>query len=333
MKKSLKAMALGLAIVPCALVLTACGGGDGGININTDGNYVAVETTEYANVLADLQTRGLTIEDIVGGARLTLDVDADVNLGGITMGVVMSSDNYVRNSSEAGTLDVTKVDMISENSLTMTTTAGEETTTTEASANMYFSQGVQYVDLTGAEELLIGFGASLPSFKFSQSLVTGNPEEDVVATPEFNIADLLQYIPEGSYGTGLVIETSEEGDDYKVRVTLNGTFMQEYVTGMIAESDPELASTVTFNSFGDIVIYVVCNADGLVGMNVTGSVDMSIAITVAEGQDPMLVTVDGDIELNMAGYNGEFDMPTDLNEENYAPIDVDEPKETEQIQG
>lgn len=34
MKKSLKALALGLAIVPCALVMTACGG-DGEIKIDT----------------------------------------------------------------------------------------------------------------------------------------------------------------------------------------------------------------------------------------------------------------------------------------------------------
>ena len=321
MKKFLKAAALSLAIVPCALVMTACGG-DKGINVDTKGDYAAVETAEYANVLSDLQTRGLTSENLLGGAKLTLDLGADIDMGGVKMNVELASSLQVKNSSESG-VDVNYFDLLGKQDISMTTSAGGEVMKANGSAYTYLTQGSMYVNLSDAEEVLANFGLSsqLPSLKFSQKLATGDPSQDVAEIPTFDITSVLQYIPEEVYGTGFLLETSESENDYKVKVTLNGEFMQEFVPSLIAENNPELASTLTFNSFGDIIIYVVCNDEGLVGVNVTGSVDMTIAVTMQEGQEPMPVNIKGNVELNMIGYDGEFDYPTDLNEESYPPID------------
>ncbi len=328
MKKSLKALALGLAIVPCALVMTACGG-DGEIKIDTQGNYIKAETTEYANVLTDLQDRGLSVEDIARGARLTLDVDADINIAGSIMNVAISSNNYFKNNSENGALDISKFDVLSENEIALDLPYLEEPISGSGMANMYMTGGTLFADLTGVEDVFTDIDLDLPSFKFSQSLLEGEtggetttPEDSTTETPSFNLVDLLEFFPETSYGEGFLIETSEDGEDYKVRVTLNGTYMTSYINGMLSQDEAE--PDIVFNSIGDIVIYAVCDADGLVGLNVTGSVDVTINITYAEDQPAIPITISGDMELSMTGYDGNVDFPNGLNAENYPVLDETE---------
>lgn len=319
MKKSLKLMALGLAVVPCALVLTACGGDDGKL-VNTDGNYAAIETTEYASVLTDLETRGLSLDNILGGARLTLDLDAEIDVLGTTMTASMTSDNYVRNTSEQGQVDVKKIDMISENSLSLVAETDGEAMEYSASVNQYLNGGVQYVDLTGAEELLTAFGMQnmITNYKFYQNLAKGD-ESDVAVLPSYSITDLLDVVPEETWGTNVIIEKSEEGDDYKIRTTIKGDFLKTMIESALSQGSEQTTSVVTFNSIGDVVIYIVYNEAGLAGINVTASIDM-IANIPLDDTSSMPLAIKADVELNMVGYNGEFDFPSDFN--TYTELDT-----------
>ena len=323
MKKSLKMLALGLAVVPCALVMTACGDGKSELNINTEGSYQAVEVTEYQNVLSDLENRGLTIENILGGARLTIDLGAEIGIADQTMTLDVASDNYLVNGSEAGQLDINKLGLVSENSLSIVSRTGDESS---GSANLYLKDGSFYFDLSGSEDLLKDFkvDSMIPAYRLYQTIASGTAD-DVATMPEFSITDILN-IPGTDFGQDIIIETSEKGDDYKVKATVKGKFVQSLVEDVLSGMASEAGMpTITFNSIGDIVIYVVYNADGFVGLNMSASVDMGLSIAL--GADPsarLPITIKGDVEINMASYNGSLDFPSNLNSDSYTALESTE---------
>ena len=327
MKKSLKMLALGLAVVPCALVMTACGDGKSELNINTEGSYQVVKVTEYQNVLSDLENRGLTIENILGGARLTIDLGAEIGIADQTMTLDVASDNYLVNGSEAGQLDVNKLGLVSENSISIVSGTGDAAVESSGSANLYLKDGSLYFDLSGSEDLLTDFNVDsmIPAYRLYQTIASGTAD-DVATMPEFSITDILTYIPETAFGQSIIIETSKKGDDYKVKATVKGEFVQSLVedalSGMASEAG---MPTITFNSIGDIVIYVVYNADGFVGLNMSASVDMGLSIAL--GADPsatLPITIKGDVEINMASYNGSLDFPSNLNSDSYTALESTE---------
>lgn len=323
MKKSLKMLALGLAVVPCALVMTACGDGKSELNINTEGSYQTVEVAEYQNVLSDLENRGLTIENILGGARLTIDLGAEIGIADQTMTLDVASDNYLVNGSEAGQLDINKLGLVSENSLSIVSGTGDESS---GSANLYLKDGSFYFDLSGSEDLLKDFkvDSMIPAYRLYQTIATGSAD-DVVTMPEFSITDILN-IPEIDFGKDIIIETSEKGDDYKVKATVKGDFVQSLVEDVLSGMASEAGMpTITFNSIGDIVIYVVYNADGFVGLNMSASVDMGLSIALGANPSATLpITIKGDVEINMASYNGSLDFPSNLNSDSYTALESNE---------
>ena len=153
MKKSLKLMALGLAIIPSALVLTACGGSENEGVVDTSGDFTAVETSAYESVLTELDGRGFNLDNMLGGLQVSLGLDAKMDINGQSSTITITSDSYMKNNSQEGTLDINEIDVSSYVNMNMTSVSAGTTATLSAVLNQYITDGKQYVDLSQAQAI------------------------------------------------------------------------------------------------------------------------------------------------------------------------------------
>ena len=314
MKKSLKLMALGLAIIPSALVLTACGGGDEKGLVDTSGSYSVVETSAYESVFTELDSLGFNLDNMLGGLQISLGLNASMNINGQNATITVTSNNFIKNNSEEGTLDASKIEASSSVNMNMTTSGGA-TTTLSAILNQYITNGNQYVDLSQAQALtsIISSvtGEALPSDKIYQNIITEGAE-NVVAIPDYSLLNLLEVVPEGSWGSGIILEKYETETDYKVKATVKG----EYIVNLIESQTA--TDGFTINSMGDVVLYIVYSNGVFAGANLTASIDANIAVPVDE-YTTMPIAISGSVEANILPFAGAINYPTDLG--NYQSID------------
>ncbi len=311
MKKSIKLLAAGLAVVPCALVLTACGSND---MVDTSGKFTAVETSEYENVLTDLDTRGFNLNNLLGGLQMSFTFDATMELSGQETSISVTSDNYLLNSSDEGTLDINKIKASSTVNLDMEV-VGQEDSKIDATAYQYITNGNQYIDLSQAQRFADTVasmaGATLPGYKFYQTLATGTAD-DIVDVPNYSLLSLLDLVPQESWGTDIIIEKYENSSDYKVKTTVKGQYIQELVETYISEQGNDAqAVTVDFNSMEDVVIYIVYTNDVFAGLNITASADLAINIPM-DATTSMQLVIAGDLEINILGFDGEITFPANF---------------------
>ena len=308
MKKSLKMMALGLAIIPSALVLTACGGGEGAL-VDTSGNYTAIETSEYQNTITDLENRGFDIQSMLSGLHLSLELDATMTINGEQSTITVASDSYMKNSSQDGYLDINQLEALSSLSMNMRSNGVESNLS--GTLNQYILEGNQYADFSQAEAIMAlintATGITVPS-KFYQTLATGTAE-DVIELPDISLSTLVQAIPAGSFGTDIVLEKYENEGDYKIRITADGAFIEDLIADNLANSEAGVDMTIELED--DIVIYIVYSNDNFVGANITASVNMSTMMSVGEGQ-LLPLSITGSIEANILPFADEINFPTDL---------------------
>ena len=310
MKKSLKLMALGLAIIPSALVLTACGGGDEKGLVDTSGSYSAVETSAYESVLTELDSLGFNLDNMLGGLQISLGLNASMNINGQNSTITVTSDNFIKNNSEEGALDASKIEASSFVNMNMTTASGGATATLSAILNQYITNGNQYVDLSQAQALtsIISSvtGEALPSDKIYQNIIAEGAE-NVVAIPDYSLLNLLEVVPEGSWGSGIILEKYETETDYKVKATVKG----EYIVNLIESQTA--TDGFTINSMGDVVLYIVYSNGVFAGSKLTASIDANIEVPVDE-YTTMPIAISGSIEANILPFAGEIEYPTDLND-------------------
>ena len=316
MKKSLKLMALGLAIIPSALVLTACGGGDEKGLVDTSGSYSAVETSAYESVLTELDSLGFNLDNMLGGLQVSLGLDAKMDINGQSSTITVTSDSYMKNNSQEGTLDINEIDVSSYVNMNMTSVSGGTTATLSAVLNQYITDGKQYVDLSQAQAItsIISSvtGEALPSDKIYQSIIAEGAE-NVVAIPDYSLLNLLEVVPEGSWGSGIILEKYETETDYKVKATIKGEYIVDLIESQTATDG------FTINSMGDVVLYIVYSNGVFAGANLTASIDANIAVPVDE-YTTMPIAISGSVEANILPFAGAINYPTDLG--NYQSIDT-----------
>lgn len=313
MKKSLKLMALGLAIIPSALVLTACGGSENEGVVDTSGDFTAVETSAYESVLTELDGRGFNLDNMLGGLQVSLDLDAKMDINGQSSTITITSDSYMKNNSQEGTLDINEIDVSSYVNMNMTSVSAGTTATLSAVLNQYITDGKQYVDLSQAQAItsIISSvtGEALPSDKIYQNIIAEGAE-NVVAIPDYSLLTLLEIVPEGSWGEGIILEKYETETEYKVRATVKG----EYIVNLIETQAPaDFKEAFKINSMDDVVIYIVYSNNTFVGATLTASIDAKVTMQVDE-YTTMPIAISGSIEANILPFAGEIEYPTDLND-------------------
>ena len=312
MKKSLKLMALGLAIIPSALVLTACGSSENKGVVDTSGDFTAVETSAYESVLTELDGRGFNLDNMLGGLQVSLDLDAKMDINGQSSTITITSDSYMKNNSQEGTLDINEIDVSSYVNMNMTSVSAGTTTTLSAVLNQYITDGKQYVDLSQAQAITSIINSSVETpipEKLYQTLATGT-ESDVAVIPDYSLLTLLEVVPEGSWGEGIILEKYETETEYKVRATVKG----EYIVNLIETQAPaDFKEAFKINSMGDVVIYIVYSNNTFVGATLTASIDAEVTMQVDE-YTTMPIAISGSIEANILPFAGEIEYPTDLND-------------------
>ena len=312
MKKSLKLMALGLAIIPSALVLTACGSSENKGVVDTSGDFTAVETSAYESVLTELDGRGFNLDNMLGGLQVSLDLDAKMDINGQSSTITVTSDSYMKNNSQEGTLDINEIDVSSYVNMNMTSVSAGTTTTLSAVLNQYITDGKQYVDLSQAQAITSIINSSVETpipEKLYQTLATGT-ESDVAVIPDYSLLTLLEVVPEGSWGEGIILEKYETETEYKVRATVKG----EYIVNLIETQAPaDFKEAFKINSMGDVVIYIVYSNNTFVGATLTASIDAEVTMQVDE-YTTMPIAISGSIEANILPFAGEIEYPTDLND-------------------
>ena len=312
MKKSLKLMALGLAIIPSALVLTACGGSENEGVVDTSGDFTAVETSAYESVLTELDGRGFNLDNMLGGLQVSLDLDAKMDINGQSSTITITSDSYMKNNSQEGTLDINEIDVSSYVNMNMTSVSAGTTATLSAVLNQYITDGKQYVDLSQAQAITSIINSSVETpipEKLYQNLATGT-ESDVAVIPDYSLLTLLEIVPEGSWGEGIILEKYETETEYKVRATVKG----EYIVNLIETQAPaDFKEAFKINSMDDVVIYIVYSNNTFVGATLTASIDAKVTMQVDE-YTTMPIAISGSIEANILPFAGEIEYPTDLND-------------------
>mgnify|MGYP005771580285 FL=1 len=312
MRKSLKLMALGLAIIPSALVLTACGGSENEGVVDTSGDFTAVETSAYESVLTELDGRGFNLDNMLGGLQVSLGLDAKMDINGQSSTITITSDSYMKNNSQEGTLDINEIDVSSYVNMNMTSVSAGTTATLSAVLNQYITDGKQYVDLSQAQAITSiinsSVGTPIPE-KLYQNLATGT-ESDVAVIPDYSLLTLLEIVPEGSWGEGIILEKYETETEYKVRATVKG----EYIVNLIETQAPaDFKEAFKINSMDDVVIYIVYSNNTFVGATLTASIDAKVTMQVDE-YTTMPIAISGSIEANILPFAGEIEYPTDLND-------------------
>ncbi len=312
MKKSLKLMALGLAIIPSALVLTACGGSENEGVVDTSGDFTAVETSAYESVLTELDGRGFNLDNMLGGLQVSLGLDAKMDINGQSSTITITSDSYMKNNSQEGTLDINEIDVSSYVNMNMTSVSAGTTATLSAVLNQYITDGKQYVDLSQAQAITSIINSSVETpipEKLYQNLATGT-ESDVAVIPDYSLLTLLEIVPEGSWGEGIILEKYETETEYKVRATVKG----EYIVNLIETQAPaDFKEAFKINSMDDVVIYIVYSNNTFVGATLTASIDAKVTMQVDE-YTTMPIAISGSIEANILPFAGEIEYPTDLND-------------------
>ena len=312
MKKSLKLMALGLAIIPSALVLTACGGSENEGVVDTSGDFTAVETSAYESVLTELDGRGFNLDNMIGGLQVSLGLDAKMDINGQSSTITITSDSYMKNNSQEGTLDINEIDVSSYVNMNMTSVSAGTTATLSAVLNQYITDGKQYVDLSQAQAITSIINSSVETpipEKLYQNLATGT-ESDVAVIPDYSLLTLLEIVPEGSWGEGIILEKYETETEYKVRATVKG----EYIVNLIETQAPaDFKEAFKINSMDDVVIYIVYSNNTFVGATLTASIDAKVTMQVDE-YTTMPIAISGSIEANILPFAGEIEYPTDLND-------------------
>ena len=305
-------MALGLAIIPSALVLTACGGSENEGVVDTSGDFTAVETSAYESVLTELDGRGFNLDNMIGGLQVSLGLDAKMDINGQSSTITITSDSYMKNNSQEGTLDINEIDVSSYVNMNMTSVSAGTTATLSAVLNQYITDGKQYVDLSQAQAITSIINSSVETpipEKLYQNLATGT-ESDVAVIPDYSLLTLLEIVPEGSWGEGIILEKYETETEYKVRATVKG----EYIVNLIETQAPaDFKEAFKINSMDDVVIYIVYSNNTFVGATLTASIDAKVTMQVDE-YTTMPIAISGSIEANILPFAGEIEYPTDLND-------------------
>ena len=308
MKKSIKVLALGMAVLPCALMLTACGGDKDIVNI--EGDYQAVQTSSYSAITADVDA-GLDLNEVANGCKALITIDATSTiqgLGEIELG--MRNEIIAKANQNDGQLHPADLELYQKSTMdvTVTNTLTNEKAKMSNTAKQYLVDGTQYIDFSGSQALLDVYKAMNPEkdmpTRVYQVLLSG--EGNPVDIPEVSLGDLLTLIPEGQWGedNDLQISKSVSETGYKVKVVVKNSFVNSYVGEMFAEQG------LTINFTEDVEAYFVYENEEFAGFYLDA--DAEVNVTMPEEYASIFgstLTVDANINAQIIGYEGNISYP------------------------
>ncbi len=303
MKKSIKMLALGLAVIPCALIMTACGDkDDGNKKLDLTGNYSTVEVSDYSSVIEELDEKGIDIKTIADGVKATISLNANSEELGFNL--ILNSESCLKNYSLLDTTEADKIEAISKNSISLTM----DNQTTSYSANAYLIENNLYADLSSMADILtlVGtqFGYQIPP-KFQMSIpMTGECEPENAQIPQISYSQIFEYVPAELYGTGFILEKAQSGNDYKIKVTLKGETLYEILSPIIDKASSKTEFNVSLKEASDIVIYVVYNNSNLLGVSIDGG--LKVDLQVSETQT---ATISLSLKMEAMTFSGNINFP------------------------
>ena len=273
MKKSLKVLALGLAAVPCALMLTGCGDNDLHI-VDTKGTYAT--SSSYAEVETYVEeTPAATTE--LDSYRMVIRLDISTKINGRSLiSANTESDTYV-------TFDGDVINMVSH----MKGKASAMGFSENINESTYIINNTlwQKSAYTGEWESAFLYDASA---YLGQALSFDNMFADLDA----NDQDLID----------VDVDNSTEGT-YKVRMTMAGSVLSGFVGGVDGSTLGEMSGLVTWD---DAEIYFIFEDNKFVGS--TMSVGVECSTETAQGTTEMTM----DMEMEFAPYTGTLEFPDEL---------------------
>lgn len=309
MKKSIKFMALGLAIIPCALMLTGCGEKDKRENIvNISGDYQTVEGEEFDAVVAEMDN-GFNIEEISKGLRAVIYLDANANMGAMgKMSLNYEMDNIVKGNPSNGELNLNDIELYSKVTAKSKLTGSQMNMDLQGTVKQYMLDGNQYLDLTGARDVIdmMGAGQEFPSLKMSQKIA--GIDETSLVIPDYTVSQLLDMIPYGDWGEYVKISKSETDTGYKIKVVFPKATLNELV-------DNENLEEVDFNFTSDAEFYMIYENNEFSGLYLNANVNIILnatALDMADMTGLSQIVIKTSLNAQVIGYEGEISFPSDL---------------------
>lgn len=309
MKKSIKMLALGLAVVPCALAMTACGNDDTGL-VNSKASYKAAETTQYSAVINDLEEKGVNLETAFAGMRAVMTIDVEADFFGQEIEMSMKSDTKVKSEIKDGT--ISSADLIAAQTNTVTLEMGKEKAS--LGANLYITDGREYCDLSDIHSLLasVDMAEILPMpEKFYMNLNFG---DETISLDSFKISNYIAQIPEGEYGNAIKVATYEKDDTYKVKVTIDSGLWN------LPQYTPGTEEQISVKEMSDLELYFVFSNGNLVGIEAEMEADI-VVLTSLDGTTVTPTTFEVEANLEIVPYTGEISIPSADNLATYVEFD------------
>ncbi len=315
MKKSTKILAASLAVLPCALVLTACGGGNNEVLKNDYQNATYTATT-LADVKQAVAQKTVAFSALKQKANLTFSFDTPSAQAGETTPSTVEISNYA------------VVSGISANGIEKAEAEIEVKSGDDTSAlNAYYKENAIYLDLsdfTLLDDMLPQGSEEMPRKIFynfdSQQQAAAAAETDQIT---YDVSDLFTMLESNeSFATVLAATTWEsvtDGDTYTVKVTFNGEAVTEIITGLAGQYTSGIIGEAT--EVEKLEVYLVFGATSLEGVaiNLEGTVEVNVPM---QGQ-PAPLTLTAGLKLNaeVAVTNEEADLPKGLNDyTDFSPV-------------
>lgn len=305
MKKSIKAIALGLAVLPCALMLTACGGDEPKDIVNIEGEYAEVQETEYSAIVEQLD-EGFNLEEIAKGLKAVITVDAEADLAMGNAKLSFTTESVMKGNPDDGYIDINDLESYSKMSAKAKMEMNDTKMEMEAVAKQYIVNGTQYIDLSGAEDIftMMDPEGTMPK-KYFMDLDLD--EVEPVQIPQYDVSTLLSMIPEGDWGEYLKISKSDTETGFKIKIVADKDALNEAVDAFTEE----LPVDVKFTS--DFEVYVVYDNNQLAGIYLDTDCKVTVFMELDSPAYEMLgasVAVDVSLNAQLVSYSGNIDYPS-----------------------
>ena len=194
----------------------------------------------------------------------------------------------------------------------MKMTGGPAEVDMKVSAKNYIKDGKQYVDISGAQDMLAMMGYTgeykLPSKMYQD--ITSVLEVTTVNIPDYTFSDLFEMIPEGEWGNYVKISKSSTDTGFKIKVSAEKETLNELIS-------QENSAEVSANFTDDAELYIIYENSQFAGLYLNAQANIVID---AENSVPELyqmtgkskIVVKASYNVQIVGWNGEIEYPTDL---------------------
>ncbi len=292
MKKSIKCLALGLAVVPCALVLTACGSKEPAGKVDVKGNYTEVSTSSYSETLSACNT---DISSFANNMRILSE--AEIDFSGLK--ISLKSDTKTKNLTYIGTEKGDEVQVVSKNTIKIP--MGDQKSTYDV--NAYIDDAKAYID---ASEIIKNPEQNSKYYIALDGIKSEYPLESIETTTDFS--SILELFPdESTWGEDILIEKYVNGKTTKLKITINGEYVKSALNASISEN-PDM-SMLSIDNLDDITVYIVFNDNELEGFAANFSATLTVYADKVETLQEN-VTISVKESLNVTKYTGNLSMPS-----------------------